>query len=65
MGPFQESQSASSNPILTSFVSFEQSRGKESSTNMENIKGNNNLGFEMTDRLSKSSKKGIYYIYKE
>ena len=65
MGPFQESQSASSNPILTSFVSFEQSRGKESSTNLENFKGNNNLGFEMTDRLSKSSKKGIYYIYKE
>ena len=65
MGPLQESQSASSNPILTSFVLFEQSRDKESSINMENIKGNNNLGFEMTDRLSKSSKKGIYYIYKE
>ena len=64
MGPLQESQAASSVPILTSFVSFELSRGKESSTNVENIRGNNNLGFEVTERLSKSSK-GIYHISKE
>ena len=44
VGPHQESQSASST--------------QGTSTKIENIMGKNNLGFEVTDKLSKSSKRG-------
>ena len=49
MGPLQESQSASSTQGTST---------QGTSTKIENIMGKNNLGFEVTDKLSKSSKRG-------